>query len=99
MRRDCFDEVEVDQLPEDEPLSSKMIEMYQGLAHAVLAQAIEDLGSNDDAVRQSAERFCLSDDPANNAMRMLWLGWIGMSEETFSRAATTRLGWLKRAAA
>lgn len=79
------------QLPADEPLSSKVIEMNQKLALAVLMQAIEDLGSADIVKRQSAQRFCLSDEADYHAIRMLWLGWIGMDEETFARAAAMKV--------
>lgn len=98
---DRFEAVDLTQyqLPKDEPLSSSVIEMHQKLALAVLTQAIDDLGSRDDVERQLAERFCLSDNSDYHALRMLWLGWIGMSEETFARAAITRMKWLAKAAA
>lgn len=100
-RLDRFDAVDLTphQLPEDEPLSSKVIEMNQKLALAVLTQAIDDLGNPDMTERNSAQRFCLSPDPDYHILRMLWLGWLGMSEETFARAATTRIMSLNKTAA
>lgn len=100
-RLNRFDAVDLTQyqLPADEPLSSKVIEMNQKLALAVLTQAIDDLGSRDVTERESAQRFCLSEDPDHHSIRMLWLGWVGMPEETFARAATTRIRWLNKTAA
>lgn len=86
------------QLPADEPLSSKIIESHQQLAHEVLEQAIDDLGSADIAVRQSAYRFCFAEDEDHHGLRMMWLGWIGMTEETFAHAASTRLRLLHQKA-
>lgn len=81
-------------LPEDEPLSSKIIEAHQELAYEVVSQALADLACRDERERKYAEEFCLSSDPAYHELRMLWLGWIGMKEETLAHAAQTRMRWL-----
>ena len=84
-------------LPSDEPLSVKVIEANRQLAYSIVEQALEDLLSDDDDVRRSAEQFCLSDSTDYREIRSLWLGWLGMDEEVLEKAAKKRLGWLSSA--
>lgn len=81
------------ELPEDEPLSGEIIKGYQKLARHVIGQVIKDLDSPDEDVRNTATRFCLDDNRAHHELRMLWLGWIDMSEEVLAEAALMRLKW------
>lgn len=86
------------ELPEDEPISSKIIDAYRQLAYSVVMQSLDDLLSHDEPTRRSAEEFCLSDDHAHRQTRLLWLGWLKMEEEVLARAARKRLEWLNLAA-
>lgn len=86
------------ELPEDEPLSGNIIESNRQLAYAVIMQALDDLLSKDQNEQRSAARFCLSDDRAHRELRMLWLGWLQMEEETLAKAANKRLEWLSLSA-
>lgn len=86
------------ELPEDEPLSSRIIDSYRQLAYQVVAQALEDLLSKDGPTRRSAEEFCLSNEHAHRQMRLHWLGWLKMEEEVLMKAAKKRLEWLSLSA-
>jgi hypothetical protein len=94
-RANLFDTADLSalELDRDEPLSSDVIQSYQAIAHKVIEQAIEDLSSNDEDAKRAAIRFCLDKDRRHREIRLLWLGWIGMSEEVLARAATLRLNW------
>lgn len=94
-RQNLFDTADLSalELDRNEPLSADVIKSYQDLAHKVIEQAIEDLGSNDEDVKRAAIRFCLDEDRRHREIRLLWLGWIGMSEEVLARAANLRLKW------
>lgn len=78
------------ELPEDEPLSSKIIDAYRQLAYSVVMQALDDLANNDEPTRRSAEEFCLSNRRAHRQNRLLWIGWLKMEEETLAKAARKR---------
>jgi len=80
----------------EEPLNTKIISSYQVLAYRVIAQAIEDLMSDDPEVRESAENFCLSNLDRYREMRMLWLDWIQMDEDVLMRAARRSIQLLRR---
>lgn len=86
------------ELPEDEPLSSKIIDAHRQLAYSVVMQALDDLMSPDEPTRRSAEEFCLSDDHAHRQTRLLWLGWLKMEEGVLAKAARKRLEWLSLSA-
>jgi hypothetical protein len=86
------------ELPEDEPLSSKIIDSYRSLAYQLVAQALEDLLSEDESIRRSAVDFCLSSEHAYRQTRLLWLGWLKMDEGVLMRAAKKRLEWITEAA-
>lgn len=94
-RANLFDTADLSalELDRDEPLSADVIKSYQDIAHKVIEQAIEDLSSNDEDVKRAAIRFCLDEDRRHREIRLLWLGWIGMSEEVLARAANLRLNW------
>lgn len=89
---DTFDTSSLD-LPKNEPLCQEIIDDYKILARHVIEQALKDLTSSDPLEQRTAQRFCLADDPAHHEMRMLWLGWLGMTEATLANAATLRLQW------
>lgn len=94
-RANLFDTADLSalELDRDEPLSADVIQSYQDLARKVIEQSIEDLSSNDEDVKRAAIRFCLDEDRRHREVRLLWLGWIGMSEEVLARAANLRLKW------
>ena len=58
-----------------------------------IENGINDLSGNDENVKRAAIRFCLDEDRWHREIRLPWLGWIGMSEEVFARAANLRLNW------
>lgn len=74
-------------LPEDEPLSEKIIEAHRKLAYSVIRQAIDDLTSDNEELRMSAVEFCLSNKPEDREARRLWLAWIQVDEAVIAQAA------------
>lgn len=79
------------ELPEDEPLSQKIIEANSKLAYEVIAITLEDLLSKDKDIRRSAEEFCFSNEFEHRQIRLLWLGWLNMEEDILAKAARKRL--------
>lgn len=96
-RYDAFDASHL-LLPEDEPLSNKIIESYRELAYSVVEQALNDLLSEDEVDRRNAVDFCTSNDRSNREVRLMWLGWLQMEEAVLAKAARKRLGWLSSTA-